>query len=325
MTVPPSADDNNPFQRASAWPRMPQAPFRIGPLPKTTAGSPQASVPAPQAAPEPARPPAAPQPRGVLSGGATPGLFGAGPMSGVVARPAAQPVSQPDPPAPEPAVAPQPVAPEPVAATPEPPAATPEPPPMEVAEVVVAPARAALPDDESFESTEPAGTLRRSAAARSRRSLTPLIAAGVAAAAGVGALAYLLKDRGPAPELKVVVQAPPPVSGPAPLVAAALPATEASPALQAQPMAVAPPAPAAPPVRMAATARRAAARTPSAAVASEPAPTSAEPPAPAAAPAPIALPPVAPPPAAPAAPPAAAPKPPADPNAPIATKPTYSE
>ena len=43
-----SEPDDNPFARNSAWPRMPQAPFRIGGLPRRPSAAPE---PEPEAAP----------------------------------------------------------------------------------------------------------------------------------------------------------------------------------------------------------------------------------------------------------------------------------
>lgn len=36
--------DDNPFARNSAWPKMPQAPFRVGPMPKAAVPEPQSSI-----------------------------------------------------------------------------------------------------------------------------------------------------------------------------------------------------------------------------------------------------------------------------------------
>ena len=36
--------DDNPFARSSAWPKMPQGPFRVGPMPKTAAPEPPSSI-----------------------------------------------------------------------------------------------------------------------------------------------------------------------------------------------------------------------------------------------------------------------------------------
>ncbi|WP_257838661.1 hypothetical protein [Phenylobacterium sp. J426] len=33
-------NDQNPYARNSAWPKMPQAPFRVGPLPKAAEAAP---------------------------------------------------------------------------------------------------------------------------------------------------------------------------------------------------------------------------------------------------------------------------------------------
>ena len=81
-----SDPDDNPFARNSTWPKMPQAPFRVGALPKA---SPQDREPEPEAPPRTITPlfvrPLAPaQPAQMLSGGATP-------------RPMQRPVPQPEP------------------------------------------------------------------------------------------------------------------------------------------------------------------------------------------------------------------------------------
>jgi Meckel syndrome type 1 protein len=311
MTVPPTADDDNPFQRPSAWPRMPQAPFRIGPLPKAARSAPPATP-----APFPIRPIAAPQPRGGLGGGASPAFFGSGPMSGV-ARPSAPPVPQPTGAPPEPAAA----------AVPEPELQAPaEPPPMQVAPVVVvARERSTPPEDDGLEPADFAFAPR----AAPRGSRAPLIVAGGLAVLGAGALAMLLGTRGgPAPAPAVTPAASLPAAAP-PLVPAP-PAPAPTLASAPEPSAAAAPAPPPPPARpatprparLASAARRALVQ---AAPAASDAPPEAGP-APAAS-APAAAP--EPPAQATVLPPAAAlqpaPKPPVDPAAPISTKPHYSE
>ncbi|HKR87704.1 MAG TPA: hypothetical protein VJS38_05970, partial [Phenylobacterium sp.] len=129
--MPPSTDDDNPFSRASAWPKMPQAPFRIGPLPK--AGAP-VQPPAPQPVP-PQRPAgllAMPQQREQDTSVA--GFFGSGPMGG--ATHGAAFLRSPPKPAATLADTPASVAVPPPAAQPAPPVER-ERPPVELAEVEV--------------------------------------------------------------------------------------------------------------------------------------------------------------------------------------------
>lgn len=180
-----ASEPDNPFARNSAWPKMPQAPFRVGPLPK--ADTPPAPPPE-----EPARQTVTPVFTRPTNG---PPAF-SGLPAGAITRPAPQPsptVAPPRlPPTPEPVAAAAPPAPEPVPA-PSPPVEPPEP-YTEVAPVIVRPAgaRRAVP----------------------RRSPLPAIAAtGVGLAAILG-IAYAL-NRGQEAALEAPA-APPPATIAAP-------------------------------------------------------------------------------------------------------------
>lgn len=184
MRAVPPTDDDNPFERPSAWPKMPQGAFRIGPLPKAGAR------PAAPAAPAPTRVIAAPRPLGVLNGGASPSFFGGG---GLGAASPATPA----------AAVPPPVEPTPVT---EPPAPA-EPAPFEVAEVEVIATPRKSPEVDEFDQPEPAGPLFApyNPAARRRRSPMPLIAAGAVVLAGIAALAAVFAGRMKAPESPAAV------------------------------------------------------------------------------------------------------------------------
>lgn len=192
-----SDPDDNPFARNSAWPKMPQAPFRVGPIPKASVGPPE---PPPRTVTPVFTRPAGPAAfTGLTSGGAVP------------RRPAS--------PAPEiasAASAPSPAAarPEPLRAEPPPPAATPETAPepyIEMAPVIV----------------QPLGSGRRKAVAR--RSPAPAIAATAVGVAGVLGVAYLL-NRGQAesPVVPPAVTASAPVAPPVPTPEPAVAATPAA-------------------------------------------------------------------------------------------------
>ncbi|MBU2365728.1 MAG: hypothetical protein KKB47_22910, partial [Alphaproteobacteria bacterium] len=43
-----ASEPDNPFARNSTWPQMPQAPFRVGPLPKADPAPPPPAEPARQ-------------------------------------------------------------------------------------------------------------------------------------------------------------------------------------------------------------------------------------------------------------------------------------
>ena len=152
--MPPTSDDDNPFQRPSAWPRLPQGPFRIGPLPKASA-------------PAPVRPVAAPRPQQQSqqqSGpAAAPSLFGASPMDALMARPAAAPAPPPAAPEPEPE-----------------PALFLEPEPMQFAAVEVVARRRAPPpaDADDADLSAPFAPLAMSATRRRNPNRVPLIVAG---------------------------------------------------------------------------------------------------------------------------------------------------
>jgi len=177
-----ASESDNPFARNSAWPQMPQAPFRVGPLPKAPAATPE----------EPARQTVTPvftRPKNA------PPAF-AGLPAGAITRPASPPPRPAAPPAEPVAVAPPP-APEPV---PEPPPPEPPAPYIELAPVIV----------------QPVGSGRRAAP---RKSPVPAIAASVAGLAAVLGIAYAL-SRGQEAALKTPVAPPPPAiaAAPAPAV-----------------------------------------------------------------------------------------------------------
>lgn len=201
-----SEPDDNPFARNSVWPKMPQAPFRVGPLPKAGPATPVAEEP-PAAAPEPPRTitplfvrPVEPRPAPNLAmGGAAPG---------VTLQPAPAPVPSP---APTPAsvevrVEPPPAPPAPPVIA-EPPPAEPE--PVELAEIVVSPFRPAAPRPK----------LRR------RRPPFAAVAAAVVGVAGLAGLAWLFTRGGailPKPAAAPVMAAAPLAPTPASPVAAML-------------------------------------------------------------------------------------------------------
>jgi len=198
-----ASEPDNPFARNSAWPQMPQAPFRVGPLPKADSAAPPE---------EPARQAVTPVFTRPTN---TPPAF-AGLPAGVITRPTAQP--RPAAPRPvEPAAA-EPPPPEPVPATepPSPPVAPPEP-YIELAPVIV----------------QPLGSARRAAP---RKSPIPAIAASAAGLAAVLGVAYAL-SRGQEAALKAPVT-PPLAAVAAPPALAVTPTPQ--PAVET--LAVAPPA-----------------------------------------------------------------------------------
>lgn len=159
-----ASDPDNPFARHSAWPQMPQAPFRVGPLPKA---APPPEAPA-QTPPQTVTPvfsrPLNPQP---AVAGLSPG--------GLITRPNPQPQLQAK-------SAPKLASPEPSLEAPAPPA-PPEPPTSEpvAAESYVELAPVIV---------QPLGSERRRAATR-KSPLPAVAAAGVGLAAVLG-IAYAL-------------------------------------------------------------------------------------------------------------------------------------
>lgn len=149
-----ASEPENPFARNSAWPQMPQAPFRVGPLPKADPAPPEPATAAPQTVTPLYTRPLTSAP------GPAPG--------GLITRPqpaaALQPVTAP-PPAPVPD-------PTPVAADPIPDPAAPET-YFEMAPLIV----------------RPPGSERR---ATPRKSPLPAIAAAGAGLAAVLGVAYAL-------------------------------------------------------------------------------------------------------------------------------------
>src|SRR4051794_37760501 len=141
-----SEPDDNPFARNSAWPKMPQAPFRVGPLPKAGASTPTAEteLQPPSDTPPPPEPPRTITPLFFrpIEPQAAPNLAmgGAGPPAPAPAVAAPAPAgARADPPPAQPA--PPPLPPQPAVATPAPF----EPEAVELAEIVVTPLRAAGP------------------------------------------------------------------------------------------------------------------------------------------------------------------------------------
>ncbi|WP_293676436.1 hypothetical protein [uncultured Phenylobacterium sp.] len=197
-----SETDDNPFARNSAWPKMPQAPFRVGPLPKSGA--------APPGPPTAEQPPAEPEPRTITplftrpqaAPGANFALGGAAPRLSPT-------------PAPIPAPAPEirPAVPTPAAVAPQP-APQPAPAPRLIAE---APAeRTAVELSELVVTPLQEGRTRPAR----RRSRLPAIAATAVGVAAMAGLAYLFTRAGP--------PAPgPPTAAPAAAAVAAAPVTPA--------------------------------------------------------------------------------------------------
>ncbi|MBJ7411473.1 MAG: hypothetical protein JHD15_14060, partial [Phenylobacterium sp.] len=155
-----SEQDDNPFARNSAWPQMPQAPFRVGPLPKA------APSPAPAEPPPRTITPAFVRPAGPAAFAGLPGVAPPRPAQPERAPPAPPVVTE------APSVEP-PRAETPLAAAPEP---EPAPPPqryIEVAPVIVQPVGAGVRKVH-------------------RKSPAPVIAATVAGLAAVLGVAYAL-------------------------------------------------------------------------------------------------------------------------------------
>lgn len=172
-----ASESDNPFARNSAWPQMPQAPFRVGPLPKA----------------DPAPAPPEPQARQTVTPvftrptNAAPAFSGL--PAGAITRPAAQPPRPAATPAAEPvSVAPPPPPPEPAPILEPPRPAAPPEPYIELAPVIV----------------QPLGSARRAAP---RKSPVPAIAASVAGLAAVLGIAYAL-SRGQEAALKAPVTPP---------------------------------------------------------------------------------------------------------------------
>ncbi|WP_296600484.1 hypothetical protein [Phenylobacterium sp.] len=205
-----SEHDDNPFARNSAWPKMPQAPFRVGPLPKGQPAAP-ALEPKPQAAttitPAFVRPTGAVASSGLASGGAVP---------------RAAPQTQPQPPQPSaPAVPLAPVvdiaappASEAQPVEPSTPEARPEP-YVEIAPIIV----------------QPLGSGARKTV---RKSPVPAIAATAAGLAAILGIAYAL-NRGQEEALKraasqpaAVIAAPAAPQPPAPETVSPVPAPPAT-------------------------------------------------------------------------------------------------
>lgn len=208
-----SEPDDNPFARNSAWPQMPQAPFRVGPLPKAQPAEAGAEpVEAPKTiTPAFVRSTAPAAPTGLTTGGAVPRPTPAQP-------PSQQPLSTPavalapvvavaTPPAPEPSV-PEPAAP-----------ATPPGPYVEIAPIVVQP---------------PGSGARKSV----RKSPIPAIAATAAGLAAIFGIAYAL-SRGQEAALKATPARPAEAAAVAPTASA--PAAASPEAAPAQDPSVAPP------------------------------------------------------------------------------------
>lgn len=151
-----ASEPQNPFARNSAWPQMPQAPFRIGPLPKADAAPPAPATAAPQTVtPVYSRPLTSPP--------------GPGP-SGLITHP-------------QPAAAPQ-----PVTAPPPPPTPIPEPTPV-AADPVPEPAAPETYFEMAPLIVRPPGSERR---ATPRKSPLPAIAAAGVGLAAVLGVAYAL-------------------------------------------------------------------------------------------------------------------------------------
>lgn len=196
-----ASEPDNPFARNSAWPQMPQAPFRVGPLPKAD------PAPAPPVSEAPARQTVTP----VFTRPTNAPASFAGLPAGAITRPAATPPR----PAPEPVAVAPPPPPEPPPVV-EPPPAAPSEPYIELAPVIV----------------QPVGSARRAVV---RKSPVPAIAASVAGLAAILGIAYAL-SRGQEAALKAPV-APPPAAVTAPPA----PVVTATPAPRVETQAVAPP------------------------------------------------------------------------------------
>lgn len=218
-----ASESDNPFARNSAWPQMPQAPFRVGPLPKAR--------PAPDSPPpEPARQTVTPvftRPTGPAAFSGLPAATPSRPAPAAAPPAAVEPVPAAAPPA------------EQAAEAAEPPVAPPQP-YIEVAPVIV----------------QPLGAGRRAAP---RRSPLPAAAAGVAGLAAVLGIAYAL-SRGqeaslkapPAPPPAAIAEPPaaavaptpqPTVEAPAEVVSAKVAATPPAPTRTRPPRRITPPAP----------------------------------------------------------------------------------
>lgn len=200
-----SEPDDNPFTRNSVWPKMPQAPFRVGSLPNAGGTPPQLLEGEPQAEPasEPASPTITPLFVRPLDAGPPSGLNlgGALPQSRFHSEP--EPLAQPEPVAdPEPrAVV--------IEATAE---AEPEPLPFELSEVVATPMRGPPP--------------QRSGPKPRRRSAAPVIVASVIGLGAAGAAAFLLTRAPPAATVTI------PIAPQAPVEAIVAPALAVPPPVE---------------------------------------------------------------------------------------------
>ena len=184
-----SEPDDNPFARSSLWPKMPQAPFRVGPLPK---GEPSTAPSEPAQAP--------------LSEASTPEVVAPRTITPLFVRPVNPPISSLAPAVERPVTPPPPAAQRMEPPPPQPPAAeaAPSGPPVAPSAMVVTAPRAARP---------------RPVRARSR---LPAVAATFVGLGGVAGLIYLLTRGEPTPP--PVAVAPAPIAEPPP-VAAVPPAT----------------------------------------------------------------------------------------------------
>lgn len=205
-----SEPDDNPFARNSAWPKMPQAPFKVGAIRRST---PDPAPPAPEARPATITP--------VFTRPVDP------PPPGPQLRP--QPQLDPVVQEPEP-VAPEPVAPEPVAPAPGAPVTSARP-PVELAELVI----------------QPPPRVRAPAPRPSRPSRLPAVVATAVGIGGVAALVLMFvrgQDAARAP-----AAAPTPVAAPVPAPVTALaPASPGPPTLAARTEVASAPARAAEPI-----------------------------------------------------------------------------
>ena len=184
--------DDNPFARNSAWPKMPQAPFRVGPMPKAEVPEPPPPTPNRNITPLFVRPiETAPAPRLDIGGGVPRALQG--PTRQQVAA-----VSTPDPTSLPPTFA------EPVIRNPDPEE------PFEVSPVVITP--------------------QRKPSSRPRRSVWPAAIATMVGVAGILGLAMLLSRVQEARlASKPALSAIAPASAPAPASIAPIPQVATKP------------------------------------------------------------------------------------------------
>ncbi len=188
-----SEPDDNPFIRSSVWPKMPQAPFRVGSLPNAVA-PPLPPEGEPPAEPEPAPQTITPLFVRPLDAGLPGGLAisGALPQSGFLAASTPEPFAEPQP-----------------VAQPDPAAeAEPELPPLELSDVVATPIRRPPP--------------QRSRPKARRRSPAPAIAASVVGLGAAGGAVFLLTRAPPSPTQSAATVAIP-IAPPAPVAATLAP------------------------------------------------------------------------------------------------------